>query len=48
MQVYVRHLVATIALLLIVHFLAAQNTNNSEGFKDFAESYQKINRTGIY
>jgi hypothetical protein len=48
MQIYVRHLVATIVLLLIVHFLAAQNTNNSEGFKDFAESYQKTNRTGMW
>lgn len=35
-------------LMLLGHFLTAQNTNNLESFKDFAQSYQKTNQAGMW
>ena len=48
MRVYFRHLFIIAVLLSISHFLVAQNTNNLDSFKDFAQSYQKTNKTGMW
>ena len=48
MQAYFRHLLVLAILLFLSHFLAAQNTNNLESFKDFAKSYQKTNQSGMW
>lgn len=48
MKAYFRYLLILAILLCLSHFLAAQNTNNLDSFKSFAESYQKTNRSGMW
>lgn len=43
-----RQYLTVAVFVLFGHFLVAQNTNNLESFKDFARSYQKTNRTGMW
>jgi len=48
MQTYFRYLLILIVFLFVSLFSGAQNTNNLNSFKDFAQSYQKINRVGMW
>ncbi|GAB4124946.1 MAG: hypothetical protein OHK0045_08060 [Raineya sp.] len=49
MQTPLRHIVVILVIFFsLSHFLGAQNTNNLDSFKEFALSYQKTNKTGMW